>query len=95
MNPIYNAMMQNPANRPASNMNYAQMNPIQKMNQVMQAMRNPIEIITQAFPDIPVGIRNDASQIMQYLKQTRNISDEQLQQGVINQIPMSGGFNHF
>ena len=55
-------------------------NPMQKIQMVMQAMQNPIGFITQRFPDIPQNIQNNPSQILQYLQQTRTISNEQIQQ---------------
>lgn len=82
MNPLYNAYMSNPINRPAA----SNLNPMQRMGQVMQAMRNPIPIIKQAFPDIPAYMQNDPNQILSYLKQTRNISNEQIQ-NIMNQMP--------
>lgn len=81
MNELYTAYMSNPGNRPE-----IPMSPMQKFNQVMQAMRNPLSVIYQRFPDIPSYMQNDANQILQYLKQTRNISDQQIQD-IINQIP--------
>lgn len=84
MNPLYNAMMQNPANRPISNVG---MNPIQRVGQVVQAMRNPVPVIMQAFPDIPQSMQNNPNQILQYLQQTRNISNEQIQ-NIMNQFPI-------
>lgn len=83
MNPLYNMQMQNPYNRPAA---YQPTNPMQKMNQVMQAMRNPIPVIMQAFPDIPAYAQNNPNQILQYLQQTRHISNEEIQ-NLMNQIP--------
>ena len=47
---------------------------------VMQAMRNPVAFVRQAFPDIPDNIQNDPGQILGYLQQTRGISDQQIQQ---------------
>ena len=79
MNEIYNAMMRNPVNRPA-------VTPQNRMAQVMQAMRNPMQVIMQAFPDVPSYMQNNPNQILQYLQQTRNISNEQIQ-GIMNQIP--------
>lgn len=79
MNELYNFMMQNPMNRPA-------VAPQNRMNQVMQAMRNPVQVVMQAFPDIPAYMQNNPDQILQYLQQTRNISNEQIQ-GIMNQIP--------
>lgn len=73
------------------------MNPIyamimgqQRMQQVMQAMQNPIGFLRQKFPDIPANIQNDPNQILQYLQQTRGITNDQIQQ-TMNSIP---NFNH-
>jgi hypothetical protein len=52
----------------------------QKVNQLMQTLQNPAAFVKQQFPDIPDNIMNDPNQILQYLQQTRNISNEQLQQ---------------
>lgn len=61
---------------------YAQpvMNPMQKMNMFMQAISNPAAFVRQKFPDIPNEISNNPMQIMQYLQQSRGISDSQMQQ---------------
>ena len=58
----------------------------QRMQQVMQAMQNPIGYLVQTFPDIPVPIRNDPSRILQYLQQTRGITNDQVQQ-TMNSMP--------
>ena len=83
MNPLYNAQMQYPNNRPVA---FYPMNPMQRVNQVMQAMHNPMQVIMQAFPDIPAYTQNNPNQILQYLQQTRHISNEQIQ-NIMNQIP--------
>lgn len=83
MNPLYNILMQNPANRPLENMPN---NIIQRMQQVSQAMQNPVGFLKQRFPDIPTEIMNNPNQVLQYLQQTRNISNEQIQ-NIINQLP--------
>jgi len=83
MNELYNAYMSNPTNRPPVQ---SVTTPIQRMNQVMQAMHNPMPVILQAFPDIPMYMRNDPNQMIQYLKQTRHISDQEIQ-NTMNQIP--------
>ena len=70
-NPLFNQM---PAQPPMP------MNPMQRMNMVMQAMRNPAAFVRQAFPDIPEGIQNDPNQILGYLQKTRGITDQQIQQ---------------
>ena len=62
------------------------MNPVQKMQLMMQAMTNPAAFVRQAIPDIPAEIQNDPNQILQYLQQTRHISNQQIQD-LINQNP--------
>ena len=79
MNELYNAMMRNPVNRPA-------VNPQNRMAQVMQAMRNPMPVIMQAFPDIPSYMQNNANQILQYLQQNCGVTNAQIQQAAM-QIP--------
>ena len=79
MTPLYNMVM--------SGMNKSQpMTAIQKANYIMQAMTNPAAFVKQAFPDIPAQIQNDPNQILQYLQQTRHISNNQIQE-LINQNP--------
>lgn len=78
MNPLYNMLM---ANQP--------MNPMQKIQYMMQAMRDPAAFVRQAFPDIPPEIQNNPNQILQYLQQTRHISNQQIQ-NLINQNPYMG-----
>lgn len=86
MYPPYNmqpGMMQSPISYgqyPQMQQQIMPMNPIQKMQMVMQAMQNPIGFLTQRFPDIPQNIQNNPGQILQYLQQTRNISNAQIQQ---------------
>ena len=55
-------------------------NAYQKVNQIMQSVQNPAAFVKQQFPDIPDNILNNPNQILQYLQQTRNISNEQIQQ---------------
>ncbi len=67
------------------------MNPLYEMfnggmNRVAQAMQNPAEFVCNAFPDIPPYMRNDPNQILRYLQQTRNISNQQIQ-NIINRMP--------
>lgn len=67
------------------------MNPIQKANALMQAMQNPAAFVKQAIPDIPAEIQNNPTQILQYLQQTRHITNNQIQ-NLINQNPYPGRF---
>ena len=55
------------------------MNPMQRMQAVMQAMRNPAAFLKQKFPDIPDQYMNDPNLIMQYLQQTRGITEQDIQ----------------
>lgn len=91
MNPLYNQLMgQNaPQQKPVQqSMNGRSQfaNPMQKMNYILQAMRNPAQFVRNAIPDLPENIANDPNQILQYLKQTRGITDQQIQMAA-EQIP--------
>lgn len=80
MNPLYQMMHPTPTPQPAA------MSPMQRMSAMMQAMQNPAQFVRQAFPDIPDNIANNPGMILQYLQQTRGITNEQVQQ-VMNQMP--------
>lgn len=87
MNPLYQSQMMNgfiPAAQPMM-----PQNPMQWMSFLMQAMQNAPQFVRQAFPDIPDNISNNPGQILQYLQQTRGITNKQIQQvqQTINQIP--------
>lgn len=66
------------------------MNPMQRMQMMMSAMRNPGAFLKQKFPDIPDQIMHDPNQIMQYLQQTRGISDQDIRNASA-QIAQGGG----
>lgn len=55
------------------------MNPVQRINYIMQAVRNPAAFVKRAIPDLPDDISNDPNRILQYLKQTRGVTDQQIQ----------------
>ena len=61
-----------------------QMNPIQRLNYAYQAMQNPLAFVREQFPDVPAYMTNPG-QILQYLQQTRNISQGQLM-NMVNQF---------
>ena len=67
--------------RPAQNM-------FQKMGAFAQAMRSPAAFVRQCFPDIPYEIQNDPNRILNYLKQTRGITDQQVQECASNGAAM-------
>ena len=85
MTELYN-MYANMSQRP---INLQSMNPMQKMQLMMQAMSNPAAFVQQYLPDVPAQIRNDPNQILQYLQQTRHISNQQIQ-NLLNQNPYPG-----
>ena len=64
--------------------------PVQKVQMVMQAMTNPAAFVKQQFPDIPDDMMNDPNRIMQYLQQTRGISNQDIQQ-IQSQVQQGGG----
>ncbi len=72
MNPLY-AMFNSGAMNPFGQMGQ---NPLQR---ALQAMSNPAAFVKQMFPDIPDYIQNNPNQILQYLQQTRNISNNDIQ----------------
>ena len=85
MTQLYNMIMSGQLGKqPVSSPQY--INPIQKMQMIMQAMTNPAAFVKQTFPDIPNEIQNNPDQILQYLQQTRHISNQQIQ-NLINQNP--------
>lgn len=69
-------MMPQPVQQPLA----APMNPMQRVMMVRQAMMNPLAFIKQRFPDIPDQISGDPNQILNYIQQTRGITDQQVQQ---------------
>lgn len=90
MNPLYNMLMSNMMQQ-GNAVSPQSMNPAQKANYLMQAMANPAAFVRQAFPDIPAEIQNSPNQILQYLQQTRHISNQQIQD-LLRQNPYPGHF---
>lgn len=97
MNPLYEKLyggargqntslprMMNPDPNMANGRAFA--TPVQKMSMMLQAMRNPAQFVRNAIPDLPAEIANDPNRILQYLQQTRGITNEQIQQ-IAGQIP--------
>ena len=79
MNPLYNIIMSGQLGQ-TPGFSQQPMNPMQKMQLMMQAMTNPAAFVKRVFPDIPDQIQNNPNQVLQYLQQTRNIPDSQIQQ---------------
>lgn len=67
-------------------------NPIQKVNYILQTLRNPAAFVKQQFPDVPDSILNsgNSEQILRYIQQTRGIDNGLLQQ-ILGQYPYNGG----
>lgn len=66
-------------------------NPMQKAQAIMQAMRNPAAFVRQNIPDLPENIANDPNQILNFLQQTRGITNAQIQQ-IAQQNPYPGRY---
>ena len=90
MNPLYNMIMSQQMNQ-GNAVSYQAMTPMQKANYMMQAMANPAAFVRQHFPDIPAEIQNNPNQILQYLQQTRHISNDQIQ-NLARQFPYPGRY---
>lgn len=67
----------------------APMNPFQKAQMVMQAMTNPAVFMKKVYPDIPNEIMNDPNRVMQYMQQTRGITQNDIA-NVENDIRQGG-----
>ena len=78
MNNWYKRINQVPVQSPQSGMTFQ--NPLQRMQYIMEAIRNPAAFVKQQFPDIPENIQNDPNEILRYLQRTRGITDQQIQQ---------------
>ena len=62
------------------------MGPFRQAAAVMQSMQSPAAFVKWQFPDVPDEIAGDPNKVLGYLKQTRNITDEQLSQ-FASQLP--------
>ena len=87
--PLYNITMGN--NQPISQIPFHPSNMMQNFYQqaaaVMQVLNtNPIQYLLQKFPDIPANIQNNPNLIFQYLQNTRNIPNENIQR-LMNMFP--------
>ena len=85
--PLYNMLMG--GGRPQVNslpMAAQYTNPVQMMNGIMQAMKNPSAFVRQQLPDMPESIVNDPNQILGYLQNRYGITNAQIQQ-VAGKLP--------
>lgn len=77
---IFGSLMPQNLQQMSSNTGIGQfVNPIQKVNFILQTMTNPGAFVKQAFPDIPDDMINDPNQILGYLQQSRGISNADIQ----------------
>lgn len=88
-NPLYGMTMGAPqmSSLQSFMMQVQQMNPIQRTNAMYQAMQNPAQFIRQIAPDLPPEIASDSNRLLQYMQQTMGITNEQIQQAMMSQMP--------
>ena len=63
------------------------MNPMAMMGQISQAMRNPQSYAMQAFQDVPREMWNNPEQALQYIMQTRGLTQADIQ-NMIGSLPI-------
>lgn len=81
MNPWYNRVTEN-----IPSVQTSSLNPIQRFQYMAQALANPVAFVRQQFPDVPEELLTDPNRVLQYLQQTRGISNDQINQ-IVNQMP--------
>lgn len=64
MNPIFNGMMQGV---------------MQKAQQLAGAFQNPQQLVQRFFPDAPAQVANNPEQLLNWMKQTGKVNDQQIQ----------------
>ena len=64
MNPIFNGMMQGV---------------MQKAQQLAGTLQNPQQLVQRFFPDAPVQVANNPEQLLNWMKQTGRVNDQQIQ----------------
>ena len=64
-----------------------QMNPMNMMGQIAQAMQNPQAYAMQAFSDVPREMWNHPEQALQHIMQTRGLTQADIQ-NMINSLPI-------
>lgn len=63
------------------------MNPMGMMGQISQAMQNPQSYAMQAFQDVPREMWNNPQQALQYIMQTRGLTQADIQR-MIGSLPI-------
>ena len=63
-------------------------NPMQKVNYIMQAMRNPAAFVRQNLPGIPADAFNDptGNTVLQYMQSNMGVTQQDIQRAA-SQIP--------
>lgn len=64
MNPIFNGMMQGV---------------MQKAQQLAGTLQNPQQLVQRFFPDAPAQVANNPEQLLNWMKQTGRVNDQQIQ----------------
>lgn len=64
MNPIFNGMMQSV---------------MQKAQQLAGTLQNPQQLVQRFFPDAPAQVANNPEQLLNWMKQTGRVNDQQIQ----------------
>ena len=90
--------MLNGATKQSQQMPYQQapkqnVNMMQRFGEFVQAMKNPAVFVKKCFSDIPDEISNDPNKILNYLKQTRGITDQQIQDCMSNGASIMQAFS--
>lgn len=62
-------------------------NPAVMMGQIVQAMRNPSVYAMQAFSDVPKEMWNDPERALQYIMQTRGLTQADIQ-NMVSSLPI-------
>ena len=64
MNPIFNGMMQSV---------------MQKAQHLAGTLQNPQQLVQRFFPDAPAQVANNPEQLLNWMKQTGKVNDQQIQ----------------
>ena len=92
MNPLYNMLMGNQGTPQVPALQIYGIpqfqNPVQKMQYIMQAMRNPAKFVREHVSGIPESAYSDptGNQVLQYLQQNAGVTQQDIQNAA-NQIP--------
>ena len=89
-NPLYQMLMgqTTPQQRPMMPGGPQFANPMQKMNYILQAMRNPAQFVRQNMPQIPETAYSDptGNGVLRYMMNNMGVTQQDIQNAA-NQIP--------